>query len=108
MRDPKHNGIDDSIKDEAYATAVRQERAEMSKTYYDARHNLFYVLQVIDDLQDEIYATTKKYDERLTPETVAAYDEVIELLDQAREHMGSAVDSHDTPTKYVFEEDVTP
>ena len=107
MRDPRHNGIEDSIKDEAYAASVRQERAEMSKTYYDARHNLFYVLHAIDELQDEIHATVMKYDGRLTPETVTAYEEVIELLDQAREHMGSAVDSHDTPTKDLFDKDVT-
>ena len=31
MRDPRYNGIDDSIKDQAYADAVRQERESLTQ-----------------------------------------------------------------------------
>ena len=37
-----------------------------------------------------------------------AFEEVIDLLEQALSHLGDAVDSHDTPTKYMFDDEVTP
>ena len=78
----------------------------MSKTYYDARHNLFYMQNVISNLQDEVQATLTRYDERLTPETLSAFEDAIDFLEQAHSRIGDAIDSHDTPTKYVFDKDV--
>ena len=83
-------------------------KTEDDKTYYDARHNLFYMQNVINNLQDEVQGTLTRYDDRLTPETMIAFEEVIDLLEQALSHLGDAVDSHDTPTKYMFDDEVTP